>query len=421
MVSVPGFFLLALAGFAGRTRAGLDLEYVTVLYRHGDRSAVDAYPTDPYQESAWPQGFGQLSQVGMMQQYDLGRFLRKRYGGFLNQTYIRNEILVHSTDYDRTLMSAESNLAGLYPPSGQQVFNPNLKWQPIPVHSIPKDLEKILSYPMADCPRFQQLFNETKQTEEFKNITKEYQDVVELVRRNTGLNDSTVDSVWGVYDTLFCESRHNMTLPNWVTPKVMEDLKFLKDYGFQITFGGYKHLEKSRLQGGTLLGEIVKNLTAISESKAENKLKMMMLSAHDTTVASLQGSLNVFNGLQPPYASCHMIELLKDENGSFFVSMFYRNDSTKDPYPLQIPGCAFACPLEDFFKITKPSIPEDRVMECQLPSHTTDKGVLIILTVSSCLLLLLIVILLSILCYQSKPKRSHRYSHVINQEPGDES
>lgn len=35
------------------------------LYRHGDRSPVKAYPQDPYQESAWPQGFGQLSQVGI--------------------------------------------------------------------------------------------------------------------------------------------------------------------------------------------------------------------------------------------------------------------------------------------------------------------------------------------------------------------
>ena len=33
------------------------------LYRHGDRSPVKAYPTDPYQDSSWPQGFGQLSQV----------------------------------------------------------------------------------------------------------------------------------------------------------------------------------------------------------------------------------------------------------------------------------------------------------------------------------------------------------------------
>lgn len=40
-------------------------------------------------------------------------------------------------------MSAEANLAGLYPPKGQQVFNPNITWQPIPVHTVPDHMEKV--------------------------------------------------------------------------------------------------------------------------------------------------------------------------------------------------------------------------------------------------------------------------------------
>uniref|UniRef100_A0A3P9NM32 Lysosomal acid phosphatase n=1 Tax=Poecilia reticulata TaxID=8081 RepID=A0A3P9NM32_POERE len=112
------------------------MNFFLPLFRHGDRSPVKAFPTDPHQESAWPQGFGQLSQVGMRQQYELGQYLRTRYKDFLNESYIRHEILVRSTDVDRTLMSAEANLAGLYPPKGQQIFQPSLKWQPIPVHTV---------------------------------------------------------------------------------------------------------------------------------------------------------------------------------------------------------------------------------------------------------------------------------------------
>lgn len=53
------------------------------------------------------------------------------------------QISVRSTDYDRTLMSAQANLAGLYPPNGSQVFRPGLDWQPIPVHTVPQAEERV--------------------------------------------------------------------------------------------------------------------------------------------------------------------------------------------------------------------------------------------------------------------------------------
>uniref|UniRef100_A0A673BKF3 Lysosomal acid phosphatase n=1 Tax=Sphaeramia orbicularis TaxID=375764 RepID=A0A673BKF3_9TELE len=374
-----------------------------------------SYPTDPYQESDWPQGFGQLSQVGMRQHLELGQFLRKRYNGFLNESYDRHEILVRSTDYDRTLMSAEANLAGLYPPTGDQIFTPNIKWQPIPVHTVPQNEEDLLSFPLGECPRYKQLMNETEHSEEFLNITAEYQDFIDMVRTKTGLNKTNVESIWSVYDTLFCESRHNKTPPHWVTPTIMEKLKVLKDFSFQITFGVYKQLEKSRLQGGILLGEILKNLTKMEIPSPQKRPKLMMLSAHDTTVAALQASMNIFNGRQPPYASCQIIELYRDDKGTLSVSMFYRNDSSAEPYQQQLPGCAFDCPLEDFVKITKPWISDDREKECQLPSGGTNKEVIISLAVSGSLLFLLIVLLLGVICWQKEPVSSRGYQHVINE------
>lgn len=34
------------------------------LFRHGDRNIINTYPTDPWKdESNWPAGFGQLTNV----------------------------------------------------------------------------------------------------------------------------------------------------------------------------------------------------------------------------------------------------------------------------------------------------------------------------------------------------------------------
>ncbi|XP_023695597.1 lysosomal acid phosphatase-like [Paramormyrops kingsleyae] len=338
--------------------------FVTVLYRHGDRSPVGAFPTDPHQESAWPQGFEQLTQEGMRQHYQLGQRLRRRYDGFLNAAYNRHEVMVRSTDYDRTLMSAEAHLAGLYPPEGAQIFNASLAWQPIPVHTVPQAEERLLSFPLHDCRKYERLMNETRETDAYKNMTDTYEDFLAMVSNKTGLEQVTIESAWRVYDTLFCEDKHNLKHPPWVTPEVMDELKELNDLAFSIMFDMYNRTEKSRLQGGVLLDQILKNISAVAADASHQPLKMIMYSAHDTTIVALQSALNVFNGKEPPYASCHIFELFQEDNGSFSIAMFYWNDTSTEPYPLVLPGCEHYCPLEDFICHTKPVIPLNWKEQC---------------------------------------------------------
>ncbi|XP_041493643.1 lysosomal acid phosphatase isoform X2 [Microtus oregoni] len=348
------------------------LRFVTLLYRHGDRSPVKTYPKDPYQEEKWPQGFGQLTKEGMLQHWELGQALRQRYHGFLNTTYHRQEVYVRSTDFDRTLMSAEANLAGLFPPNEVQRFNPNISWQPIPVHTVPITEDRLLKFPLGPCPHYEQLQNETRQTLEYKNMSIQNAQFLDMVANETGLMNLTLETIWNVYDTLFCEQTHGLLLPPWASPQTVQRLSQLKDFSFLFLFGIHEQVQKARLQGGVLLAQILKNLTLMATTSQFPKL--LVYSAHDTTLVALQMALNVYNGRQAPYASCHMFELYQEDDGNFSVEMYFRNDSKKAPWPLILPGCPHRCPLQDFLRLTEPVIPKDWQKECQLISDTADTG-----------------------------------------------
>lgn len=81
--------------------------------------------------------------MGKQQLYNLGITIRKRYSGYLPDDYDDNDIYIKSSDKSRTLMSAYTFLVGLYPPTPKQTWNSNIPWQPIPVHSLPRELDPV--------------------------------------------------------------------------------------------------------------------------------------------------------------------------------------------------------------------------------------------------------------------------------------
>ncbi|XP_048463094.1 lysosomal acid phosphatase-like isoform X3 [Rhincodon typus] len=307
----------------------------------------------------------------MRQQYELGQFLRERYKDFLNSSYDRQEIYVRSTDIDRTLMSAQANLAGLYPPHGHQIFRPDLNWQPIPVHTVPLKYEKLLRFPLSNCPRYEKLLKESLNSKRIEKTVEENQDFLDMVSEKIKLK-VIFNNVWKLYDTLFCEKIHNFTLPSWVTPEVIARLKYLNDLGMEVLFGLSGMQEKSRLQGGLLLKQILENVTrSINETNSTPRLKMIMYSAHDTTLIALQMALNVYSGITPPYASCYMFELYQENDGSFTLDMYFRNDTSIEPHLLALPSCSEHCALQKFIQNTKDLISDNRDEECKFASQAS--------------------------------------------------
>ncbi|XP_004625075.1 prostatic acid phosphatase [Octodon degus] len=399
--------LLLLGLWPDRGVQAKELKFVTVVFRHGDRSPIETFPNDPIEESAWPDGFGQLTQRGMKQHYELGAYLRKRYGKFLNESYKHEQVYIRSTDVDRTLMSAMVNLAALFPPLGTSMWNPKLLWQPIPVHTVAVSEDRLLYLPFRNCPRFQELQSETLKSEEFQKRIQPYKDFMKTLPTLSGFQGQDLFGIWSkVYDPLYCEGIHNFTLPSWATMETMTTLRELSELSLLSLYGIHKQKEKSRLQGGVLINEILNHMK--SATQQEKYKKFVMYSAHDTTVSGLQMALDVYNGMLPPYASCHLMELYLEE-GKYFVEMYYRNETQHEPYPLTLPGCTHSCPLEKFDELVAPVIPQDWSTECM--STSNHQVLRIILAIAFCLVSGVLMVLLFILirhgpCWQRESYRN---------------
>jgi len=348
---------------------GQKLLQANIIFRHGDRSPEKTFPTDPYQESSWPRGWGQLLRLGMKRHLELGKFFKRRYSDLLEKSYHPSDIYVLSTDFDRTLMSAESNLAGMYPLNPNESWTTRIQgWQPLPIHTVPVTMDNLLRSG-RNCPRYNAMFRELWTTRPAPEVVAEktkYADFWRHVRERAGLPlETAMFDLWFVSDALLIEKITNKTLPDWVDEVLYAHLMKRADLDFHMM--GYNET-LARLSGGNLLNAIQLNMRAKLNGERTNNV--YVYSAHDYTVATLLAALKVFNNKKPPYASAVMLELWEIDEKRPIVRVFYRNDTSiqpEDPHFLTVPGCQADCPWTDFLRLTRPSIPQNYTEECALP------------------------------------------------------
>ena len=78
-----------------------------------------------------------------------------------------------------------SNLAGLYPPKEGQIWNPDLLWQSIPVHTVPVDDDNIIGN-HAKCPKYEKLLKNIENLPELQKVKAENDWVFKYLTENTG-------------------------------------------------------------------------------------------------------------------------------------------------------------------------------------------------------------------------------------------
>lgn len=139
----------------------------------------------------------------------LGQFLRQRYNDLLGETYSFKKIYVQSSDYDRTIMSVQAALAGLFMPTETEKWNETILWQPIPVHTIPRNQDYMIAI-KNNCPKYKQLIakylNESK---ELQRIFTEHADEIALWSEKSGVNLTSTYDIYWLYNTIDIEKEQN--------------------------------------------------------------------------------------------------------------------------------------------------------------------------------------------------------------------
>lgn len=107
-------------------------------------------------------------------------------------------------------MSAEVTLAGLFPPNGNQIWNKNIHWQPIPVHTVPRDLDYLLAV-RKPCDRLKYISIECQNTTAYSKIFDEYQSIIEQLRAFTGSKLDTLHDIFFLHSVLSIELSKKFT------------------------------------------------------------------------------------------------------------------------------------------------------------------------------------------------------------------
>ncbi|KAK9505300.1 hypothetical protein O3M35_009388 [Rhynocoris fuscipes] len=344
------FFILLFLNLAIAHHGTLKL--VNIIFRHGQRTPASTYPLDPHINDTFsPYGWGQLTNEGKRQQYEQGKWLRERYDHFLGSKYSGNILEAMTTDVDRTKMSCALMFAGLFPPVGDQIWNENLLWQPIPTSHQKLSEDKLLL--VRGCPRFAEALNDVLKSDEVKKELDSQQEIYKYLSEHSGME---VKDPWGVediYSTLKAEEELNLTLPEWTKKYYPQPMRDITEYSFLLNVW---NTELKRIKGGPLLKKILKDMHDKTEGKLHEERKLYVYAGHDSTIANLLSALNVWDKQIPVYNIMAIIELHQvDDN--YGVKIFLRNN-TETLHELKVPGCeGDHCPLTKLTELTADVIP----------------------------------------------------------------
>ncbi|XP_076687426.1 venom acid phosphatase [Andrena cerasifolii] len=363
--------ICAIAGLAAIicvTTVGAELRQVNVLFRHGDRTPDDSkdekYPNDPYLNSAfYPMGRGQLTNQGKRREYTLGNVLRERYSRFVGTTYTPQSVWGVSSDYDRTKMSLQLVLAGLFPPNKEQKWNSQLNWQPIPTQYLRAYEDNI--FRADECPLYLAEYDRVLQSPQGQKELSKYSNFMQQLTEWTGKNISTPWDMFYVYHTLMAEYSLGLTLPDWAY-KVFPRGELWNATVFAYDIATSTPLLR-RLYAGPYIRRVTRSMLDFITGTQVDEKRIYLYSGHETNIAAVLHGFKVYYPHVPEYSSAVLLELHEVHN-EYYVKLLNYLGIPSRTVELQIPGCDVLCPLDKYLQLTEDVMPFKEELVC-------DKGV----------------------------------------------
>lgn len=301
------------------------LIFAAEIIRHGDRTPSSSLPTAPYD---WPEGLGELTAIGMKQEFELGKKFREYYiieQKLLPESYQPSTLYVRSSNFNRTLMSAQSVLLGLYPiGAGPKLSNNQYAlpkgFQPIPIHTINVDQDDLLVAHDTKRAEFdnlvmQLIYNSQEWQDKNKQLNSKFKQWSEKL--NIPIHNLT--DVFPIGDNLYIRQLHHAPMP----PELNQhDIDEIIHWGIVTQAIQYQPKAIGILTGKDLLIEIQnkmqEKINSINNSHKSNTADFILYSGHDISLLAFLSVIGAPAEINPPYASHISVRLFKKINANSY-------------------------------------------------------------------------------------------------------
>ncbi|OGT53808.1 MAG: hypothetical protein A3E84_03785 [Gammaproteobacteria bacterium RIFCSPHIGHO2_12_FULL_42_13] len=307
------------------------LLFAVDIIRHGDRTPIYEIPKAPYQ---WKEGLGQLTTTGMKQEIKLGEALRKKYVNqyrLLPAKYQPETVYVRSTSWDRTIMSAEFLLRGLYPDNTRSLDY----YAAIPIDTVPnEDDNLLLAKPNKNVFAIAKNYLINKKS--WHDQASTMQAKLNAWQAETGIPLTNFSNLNQLADNLRIRKLKNVPLPAGMSNQDAEQIMAMSEAADVNAFKNKYNFPMGK--------ECLKKINAYVNAAKSGKtpLKYVLFSGHDTTILSVMSALDTPLDTNPPYAS-HLNFSLYSNNDRYYVKVSY-NDK-----PVNVPACGGdTCSLAQF-------------------------------------------------------------------------